>query len=383
MTKNGAPVNNRLYLDLHIVQTVPPANLNRDDTGSPKQAQYGGVRRARVSSQSWKRATRRAFVDQVDQARLATRTRRLPGLLAGALTAQHPQLDAEAAQRLAAAAVNETGIGVGKKATDTAVLLFIGRQHVSRLAGLLGEQADELAGLDDKALAAAVKGMPIREILFTAHPLDVALFGRMVAEVPGVNVDAAVQVAHALSTHAVELEFDYFTAVDDENTRADTGAGMIGTVEFNSATLYRYANLGLHLLRENLADDPAAVEEAVRAFVTCWSTSMPSGHANSFAQHTMPHAVIAVLRPDQPINLVTAYEDPVRGHGHGFAGESVQRLAAELQQMTTQWGLPAGQVVGCYSPDQADQDILTSAFGAPVSFPDLVEQVVQGTGQSR
>ena len=120
--------------------------------------------------------------------------------------------------------------------------MFIGDSQLDALVDLVADHAAELAALDDEPLQKQVRELPTAEVLAHGHPLDVALFGRMVADLPMLNVDAATQVAHAISTHPVTIEFDYFTAVDDAKKREESvGAGMIGTVEFNSATLYRFA----------------------------------------------------------------------------------------------------------------------------------------------
>jgi CRISPR system Cascade subunit CasC len=360
------------YVDIHVLQTVPPSNLNRDDAGSPKQAIYGGVRRARVSSQAWKRATRTAFVDSIPKDQLGTRTKRISGLLAGRL-ATRTGLDAEAAARLATAMLAPLGIKAGKKATDTAYLLFFGRPQLDRLIGPVADRATELAALDDKALEEAVKDLPVKEELGTGHPIDVALFGRMVADIPGLNVDAATQVAHAISTHAVETEFDYYTAVDDENTE-DTGAGMIGTIEFNSSTLYRFATVGMHQLMTNLGDDVDAAVTALGAFVNAFTTSMPTGHENSFAHRTLPNLVAVVVREDQPVNLVSAFEKPVPPR-EGIVGESIQRLIDELARAHELWGRRPVAVHATYTPAKYDKE--AEVLGAPRLFPQLVTAVTE------
>lgn len=301
------------YLDLHILQTVPPSNVNRDDTGSPKTAIYGGVRRARVSSQAWKRATRVAFAPKLDESQLGVRTTRVVALMAERIAALFPELADEAGD-LATNVLDTAGIKIEKpkkaKASEEAdaaeeaarsgYLMFLSRHQVDSLANLAGEAADS----GEKPTKSAVKAA-----LGQGHGVAIALFGRMVADDKDFNVDASVQVAHALSVHAVEPEFDYFTAVDDRNTD-DAGAGMIGTVEFNSSTLYRYATINLDQLRHNLGEE-AATEAAVRAFVDSFITSMPTGKQNTFANRTLPDAAVLMVRKDQPVNLVGAFEEPV------------------------------------------------------------------------
>lgn len=361
----------RLYVDVHVLQTVPPSNINRDDNGTPKHALYGGVRRSRVSSQAWKRATRLAFTDSVAKQDLATRTKRISALLAKTL-ADKTGLDEQQAARLSTALLAPLGIKSGKKADDTAYLLFFGRKQLDAIAALVARQATDLAALSDAELKKHCDRLPIIDTLNTGHPVDVALFGRMVADIKGLNVDAAVQVAHALSTHGVETEFDYYTAVDDENVE-DSGAGMIGTIEFNSATLYRYATVSVHQLSENLADSEATAD-AVRTFIDTFVRCMPGGYGNSFAPRTLPHLVLVALREDQPVNLVSAYEKAVRGGASGIADESAARLAAEFKGVIETWGTAPAAHFATYYPGEGDEaKTLVDAFGRPVTLPQLLD----------
>lgn len=362
----------RTFVDVHVLQTVPPSNLNRDDAGSPKQAVYGGVRRARVSSQAWKRATRMAFAQGQPAADRATRTKKISGLVADRLHARSG-LDRDQAVRLATHLLAPLKISTGKKESDTAYLLFLGRPQLDRIVDLVADRAHELAGLDDKALEEALKDEPVQRVLNEGHPVDVALFGRMVADLPNLNVDAAVQVAHALSTHPVEIEFDYYTAVDDENPKEETGAGMIGTVEFNSATLYRYATVAVPQLVDNLGGDIEAALDALVGFIDGFARSVPSGHQNSFAHRTLPSLVTVAVRTDQPVNLVSAFEQPIRC-SDGLAAKSARRLAQELLTVGERWAAPAAQVVSTYDAGK-DGDMLREALGEPAPFPELLASV--------
>ena len=363
-----------LYLDFHILQTVPPSNMNRDDNGTPKHALYGGVRRARVSSQSWKRATRTAFADAVPDEKRGVRTKQLNAMLTERIAARSG-LDEQQAGTLAAALLEEFGIKAGKKAGETAYLLFFGRNQVDQIVALVEERAADLAALPPADLKSELKGLGVSDQLKHAHPIDVALFGRMVADIPSLNVDAAVQVAHALSTHPVEIEFDYYTAVDDQNPKEDTGAGMIGTVEFNSATLYRYATLGVHLLAENLDEDEAVIA-AAETFADAFIRSIPGGHANSFAHRTLPHLAVVTARHDQPVNLVSAFEKPVYGTTNGIAAESAQRLAEEHHTVTSTWSLAEAPTTASYTITDAK---LADAFGPSVPLAQLLASVRRHT----
>ncbi|QCB26658.1 type I-E CRISPR-associated protein Cas7/Cse4/CasC [Streptomyces sp. SS52] len=369
-----------LFVEVHILQSLPPSNVNRDDSGTPKQAVYGGARRARVSSQAWKRATRTEYAKQVPEADRATRTKRIAGLLAQRLARPAAEggagLETGPADKLAAALLEPLGITKSAKKDDqSAYLLFFGKKQLDDLVRLLDGRAAELAALPDDALKDEVKKLPVVQTLSTGHPAEVALFGRMVADLPALNVDASVQVAHALSTHAVRTEFDYYTAVDDENTD-DHGAGMIGTVEFNSSTLYRYAVLGVHQLRDNLSDLDETRQAAVR-FVDAFTRSMPTGHQNSFAHRTLPHLVLLTVRADQPVNLVSAYEEPVTGVT-GLAPESVVRLADELRAVGEAWGDKPLRTLATYT---AEGDKITEVFGSSLPFPALLDSVDALVGQ--
>jgi CRISPR system Cascade subunit CasC len=360
----------RLYVDVHVLQTVPPSNLNRDDAGSPKQAVYGGVRRARVSSQSWKRATRKGFAqrDGGGDVPLGTRTKRLRQMLEERFTASGATLEtAEEWSKAALEALKLKDEGKGKKTTQ--YLLFFGLEQVDRLAELVSSELAAGRPLDDKQVQA---------VLSAGHPVDVALFGRMVADLGSLNVDAATQVAHALSTHAVDLEFDYFTAVDDQNEAGETGAGMIGTVEFTSATLYRFATVGVHQLRDNLDGDTDAATAALRSFLRSFALSMPTGHENSFGHHTRPDLVTLVVRDDQPVNLVSAFEDPVPAPG--IVDTSVRRLASELDRGRL-WGDAPRLVVSTWAPRDGVTPELP-ALGELVSLNEAITRVLTAVHDS-
>jgi CRISPR system Cascade subunit CasC len=325
----------RTIIDIHIIQTVPPSNINRDDTGSPKSAVYGGTRRARVSSQAWKRATRDAFDALLDREQLGVRTKRVVELVGDEITRQAPEL-ADRAGELAKAVVEAAGFKLKAARKDKApdeseFLLFLSNHQVSNLADLVIQTARGAA--DDKL---AIDKSEAKARADRDHSVDVALFGRMVANLPDLNVEAAVQVAHALSVHTVANEYDYFTAVDDHkraDVEEDAGAGMIGTVEFNSSTLYRYAALDANQLLDNLGD-AEATRRAVEAFTRAFVSSMPTGKQNTFANRTLPDAVLVVVRETQPINLVGAFEDAVgEAEKGGRIAAAIYRLAQHGREL--------------------------------------------------
>ncbi len=373
------------YLDLHILQTVPPSCLNRDDTNSPKTAVYGGVRRARVSSQSWKRATRLRFNATLPEDAVGTRTRKLPDLISDRVAALAPDAEAERVAQLSAKAA---GAMIGMD--DKAIKKMLEADGPPQLPYALFLPTAVVAAAADH-VAAAVRsgeepdGTVLRGLLAgqEGHTLDIALFGRMVATSPDMNVDAACQVAHAISTHAVSQEFDFFTAVDDVAVAEDeTGAAMMGYVEFASATLYRYATVNIAALVDNLGGS-GPVPAACRLFTEAFARSLPTGKQNTFAAHTPPDVVLAVLRTDQPVSLVGAFERPVRGQD-GHVAESARRLAEHAAALDDAYGALSGG--GWYTATSAAGDLSAPLGGSSVSFPtllDAVEGAVAATAAAR
>lgn len=370
---------NQAVIDVHILQTIPPSCLNRDGTNAPKTAVYGGARRARVSSQAWKRATRRYFNEHLDALTQGVRTRKLSDHLVKELKSRLGDRAVGQTERLerlvndASTALvttkkqdNQKSSSEQDKDKSVKVTLFISRRAID---ATLDQLVDAFDGgtLDATAL---------REAMGRAHSLDIALFGRMIASVPDLQVDAACQVAHALSTHRVTSEFDYFTAVDDLVKDDEQGAAMIGNVEFNSATLYRYASVGLGQLAENLGQtEPVAA--GVRAFIDGFTKSLPTGHQSTFAAMTLPDLVFVALRADQPVSLVGAFEKPVKGTD-GYVVESARRLAERAEVIDQLYGVQRVQGWASYLPHL--QEVVAGSLGTSISFPTLLNAVETAVG---
>lgn len=304
-------INQRLFLDIHAIQTVPPSNINRDDTGSPKTAQYGGVTRARVSSQSWKRAIRKYFYDKGDTQNIGIRSCDIVKYIAKKIVDKDNSISVEDAITLVEKTLNAAKLST--KDQKLKALFFISNNQADKFAQ---------ACLDKKT-----DKTELQEILKTDTSIDIDLFGRMLADDPSLNEDASSQVAHAISTHAIESEFDFYTAVDDLAPEDNAGAGMLGTLEYDSSTLYRYANIALHDFYKQLGDKEEVID-AVKLFVEAFVKSMPTGKINSFANQTLPQAVVVSLRSDRPINLVSAFEEPIKSE-NGYVDKSIQKLFAE------------------------------------------------------
>lgn len=323
-------------IDIHIIQSVPPSNINRDDNGSPKTAVYGGTRRARVSSQAWKRAVRDSYATHLDTNELGTRTKRAAELIADRIeklregTSRDEALrgawDALAGLKLKEEKPRKSKADTEPKPSTTQYLVFFSHQQLDTLAGLAVQH--NLGAVPPKEAKAVVR---------QDHGISLALFGRMVADDPELNVDASVQVAHALSTHAVDPEFDFYTAIDDHNPNEESGAGMMGTLEFNSSTMYRYATVSLNGLHKTLGDVDATAR-AVEAFLKGFVTAMPSGKQNTFANGTLPHGVVVTARSGQGVSLVGAFEDAVPVSETGYIAKSCEALTRHARELDEAFG---------------------------------------------
>jgi len=368
----------RTILDLHVLQTVPPSNLNRDDQGSPKTAVYGGVPRARVSSQAWKKAIRTTFRDDVTEDLLGVRTKNVLVALANAIRAADGGIETDAALDLAKAVFSTLGFklsaprakkGEIQQPDEAGYLVFLSNAQLKNLAGVALEVKDE----DDPAAALKPRKKDLKTLAAQDASVDVALFGRMVADDTDLNVDAACQVAHALSVHTVRPEADYFTAVDDvpsrnEDEAGDAGAAMIGTIEFNSSTLYRYATIDVDRLQDNLGS-AEATKIAVEAFVRGFVKSMPTGKSNTFANRTLPDLVVAQLRDTQSVSLVGAFERAIEGD---HVRRATEALVARSQSIDEAFDVAP---VASWVVTVGDETAAAAALGESVSLASLVSAV--------
>ncbi|WP_114312725.1 type I-E CRISPR-associated protein Cas7/Cse4/CasC [Thermus caldifontis] len=326
-------------LEVHVIQTVAPSNLNRDDTGSPKDALFGGYRRARISSQAQKRAVRVAFRDWplLSAEERAVRTRRLLDALLEKLS----DIPQEQARLAVENALNTLGFGFKEGRTE--YLLFLGNRELTRLAGLIRDNLEKLNAGPAKGKKSAEVDPELKRslerILDGGKAVDLALFGRMLADRPELGVDAAAQVAHALSTHKVDREFDFYTAVDDLNPKEDTGAGMMGDVEFYSATMYRYAVVNLDQLVTNLQGDVDLSIKGALAFLEAFALTLPSGKQNSFAAYNPPLFLACRAGEGLPRNLATAFERPLWPQdGKSLSALSVEALVREWDKFDRAYG---------------------------------------------
>jgi CRISPR system Cascade subunit CasC len=311
------------FLDIHLLQTIPYANLNRDDLGAPKTLVYGGKQRTRVSSQCWKRQVRLEVETVLGDP--AVRTRRIISSVAERLVARGwpAELAAYAGKQIMMSA-GKSGIKTEKdrdKNDISSVLLYLPAAGLDDLAALADKHRDRIeAELAKKKQQAA---LPVAEVaaILSRRNGTINLFGRMLAELPGGKVDGAVQVAHAFTVHGTDPEIDFFTAVDDIPSADDAGSGHMNAGEFSAGVFYRYASVDLAGLAANLDGDTAAATELTREFLKGFVSALPSGKRTATAPNSLPELVYVAVRGDRPISLAAAFERPVHPGLEGGHGE--------------------------------------------------------------
>ena len=375
-----------MKLELHIIQSFAPSNLNRDDTGSPKDCEFGGVRRARISSQCWKRAIREHFNAQgFAPDRSGARSRKIARFLADQMETDETKRDQ--AQRVIGNALRALKLKTEPNG-DLKTLLFVSQSSLEPFKKACEKHWETLAKIKSaKESENRQSGKSKKEpklvsteianelgILFrSGKELDLALFGRMIADEPGDNVDAASQVAHAISTHRSDLEFDYFTAVDDLQPSADTGAGMIGSLEFNAACYYRYCNVDVGQLSRNLTGDRSLVQEGLRSFLTAAVLAVPSGKQNNTAAQNPPSFVLVVVRPSGLWSLANAFLKPVRPRSGGDLAEaSIVEMSTYWKKLDAVYGTPEQSWLGYASLHEG----AWTADGESLKLRDLVAAAV-------
>lgn len=311
-------------IEFHILQSFPVTCLNRDDVGAPKTAVVGGVTRARVSSQCWKRPVRLAMPGF--GIKLATRTKQ--------------------AQTLFTAACNEAGAGdevaavCGQKMADLLsddTLLFISDSEAKAFAAYAQEHGFDPAKLKEKELAKVSK----KAINPAVDALDIALFGRMVAKAAEMNVEAAASFSHAISTHKVSNEVEFFTALDD--LQEEPGSAHMGSLEYNSATYYRYVSLDLGQLAQTLGTED--LKKAIAAFTQALFVAVPSARQTTQSGASPWEFARVLVRKGQ--RLQVPFEQPVKARGEGYLKPSIEELKSYLDKKEKLAGSLFGKVA-CY-----------------------------------
>lgn len=400
-----------MLIEIHVLQNHAPSNLNRDESGSPKESVFGGYRRARISSQCLKRSIRRSpiyqhlYAEQLKEFDPAVRVQGVPTLMGTHLRGNCQADETEVADIISllprllasteesedttgdASTKDETDTSATKKASNTKQLVFTSAQEYEAIAEILLEQLRSDSRyfkslLDDRAKEIKKKRATFsrkvsREMVEKQdaqsqnirNSPDIALFGRMTTSAVFVDVQAALQAAHGISTNRAETEFDFFTAVDDlkDPLEDDPGAGHLNDTEFNSACYYKYFSIHVDGLLDNILDKrrrkatitPQMEQEArkttaqvLSAFVRAMTMTTPTGKQNSFAAHQLPAAILVEVRPyPTPVSYANAFVDPARpgqfardvrettGHDPDLTAVSLFKFKKHVEALTNGFNL--------------------------------------------
>ena len=313
-----------MIIEFHILQSFPVSCLNRDDTGSPKSCVIGGVTRARVSSQAWKRAVRLQMHDL--GVKLGLRTKKIVEVLNDKLVACGCEEDKAAACAKA----------VGDPLSDDS-LIFLSDSEFTDLAEQVKKKNFDPKAIKDKEVKSYIK----KTLATVQDGLDIGLFGRMVAKAPTMNVEAAASFSHAFSTHAVTQDLDFFTALDDCET--EPGSAHMGTTEFTSATYYRYVSLNVEQLKETLGiESEEDLRYAVSSFIKALYLAVPSARQTTMSASCLWDYAQVLVRNGQRMQV--SFEKPVvNGRDSGYLSPSIraleERLAVQEKQAGSLYGL--------------------------------------------
>lgn len=347
------------FVQLHLLTSYPPANLNRDDLGRPKTAIMGGAQRLRISSQSLKRAWRTSDVfQQALDGHVGVRTKEMGRRVYKLLIDNGVKEKDAKAWAIDIAGVFGKVKKEDKKSADPLHVL-----EIEQLAHFSPEESEAIDSLC-KVLVERGSGPDKDELALLKKQnsaADIALFGRMLASNPYFNTDAAAQVAHAISVHKVTVEDDFFTAVDDLNTgEEDVGAGHMGETEFAAGLFYQYICIDRELLKENLGGDEVLANKTLAALVEAAATVAPSGKQNSFASRARASYILAELGDQQPRSLSVAFLKPVSGAD--MLAESIAALDKSISTMDKAYGKCADRryVMNLASGDGSLKEIIDS-----------------------
>lgn len=324
------------FVQLHLLTSYPPANLNRDDLGRPKTARMGGAERLRISSQSLKRAWRKSAVFQSAlEGHLGVRTKRMGEEVYDQLRAA--DVDEKQAREWARSIAGQ----FGKLKKDD-----------GQLDGLYLEQLAHFSPNEQEAIEVLAASLvergsgptedDLKLLRHENHAADIALFGRMLADSPAYNCEAAAQVAHAITVHGVTVEDDFYTAVDDLNRgEEDVGAGHMGETEFAAGLFYLYLCIDRELLAENLDGDADLTNKTLAALIEAAATVAPTGKQASFASRARASYLLCERGDQQPRSLSVAFLKPVKGDD--LLPQAVSRLNEAVSNMDRVYGACADQ----------------------------------------
>lgn len=334
-------------IQFHILRNYAASNLNRDEIGAPKTAYFAGTQRGRISSQCLKRAWRSSEAFR-NLNSFGIRTKYLPEIIAEKVKEYYDEETARFAEKnkglFAKLGKNEKekdktdDIKETKKDPEgkTSQLMFFSKEDIDACVKAVLDANKDVKKLTE-AIISLKESASIRPVT-----LDIALFGRMITDDKFADVDASLQVAHALSTNRVNQESDYFTAVDDlaADYNQDAGAGHLGDCDYNSCCYYEYASLDVDQLRNTLTKTQstealAKLPDLIAALLEAIVYSGPSGKQNSFAAHSLPCVICLEKKKRKiPVSYVNAFEEPVRSN---YSVESSKRLSAEIDKMDSKF----------------------------------------------
>jgi CRISPR system Cascade subunit CasC len=325
---------------------------------------------------------RKFYQDQAELApeQFADRSRNwLPELKALLVKERIDETQAAIAARLALEEGLQLKFDDKGKATT---IVFLGRTEIAAIAHILVNNWSTIEpGLtgDTPALPKKDPNLPKvieKALVETGKPGDVALFGRMMASLPTVNVDAAVQMAHAISVNTLQQEFDFFTAVDDLSGDDETGADHIGEIGYNSSTYYRFTTLDTEQLQKNLGDATQA-ENIAQAFAEAFVRAIPTGHQNGFAAHSLPAAVMMVVRDGQPISLVDAFENPVAPKsGKSLLEHALTKFDRHWADLSKMYGEKSVVFKGIVTREQLAQQLTTLKDCEKPTVDELIKDAI-------
>jgi len=375
-----------MLIEIHMLKNYPPTNLNRDDTGSPKTCYFGGVQRGRISSQCLKRSWRKSqILQEMMKSSPGIRTRKLPELVAEELRKKGIGEDfIKAASRKLSGFGNKDG-KENKDGDYTAQIVFYSPEDILAVTALVEEEIKKISDLKEfEKISAKEWQDKLAKAAIRPITLDIALFGRMVTSDAFADVEAAMQVAHAISTNRVSMESDFFTAVDDlisGGSNADLGAGMMGDVDFNSCCYYIYAAIDVDQLKENLRYSPdvaVIVNDAVAVLVETMAYSNPSGKQNTFAGNVLPEAVLVECKNRKiAASYVNAFVKPAAPFGNtDLVENSIEKLSNEVCAFVKDYALDVTQRLWfCKSTYSITLDGVERTLCK--SFPELIDGLRQ------
>ena len=330
------------FIQLHLLTAYAPSNLNRDDLGRPKTAKMGNTDRLRISSQSLKRAWRTSdCFYQLLSDHIGVRSRRF-----ARDWVYNPMINNGVSEKIATASAIKIASQFGKVKNEKASPTPLSNLEIEQLVHISSNEQQAIKQLVDVLISEKREPSDdeVKLLRKENSSIDIALFGRMLADSPAFNIEAACQVSHALGVSTVTIEDDFFTAVDDLNKNADSDAdsdassasGHLGERGFASALFYTYVCISRDLLLENLNGDEALVEKTLKALTESAAKVAPTGMQNSFASRAYTSYLLIEKGNQQPRSLAVAYFNPIRSQD--MVNDAISRLEEQRDKFDKVYG---------------------------------------------